>query len=193
MNIIDLVRRTNLKPATGRLLIADPQLSDPSFARTVVLLCEHGPEGSIGFVLNRPSSNNIGDFVPELYNPEIQVFEGGPVQLDTMHMLHCIPDVLGGVAVDDNLCWGGDYNNLSSIVHNAEFSANTIRLFIGYAGWEPDQLEAELEQGSWLVSGNFNNELIFDTKPEDMWRRCIQALGPEFAYLINIPLHPQFN
>src|SRR5690349_12991466 len=122
MDILDLHKRTNIEPAAGRILIAEPFLTDPGFARTVVLLCEHGEDGSIGFVLNRPSANNIGDLLPELNNPSLTVFEGGPVQHDTLHMIHRIPEVMGGLEIVPGLFWGGSYTDLSRIIEENTFS-----------------------------------------------------------------------
>jgi putative transcriptional regulator len=192
MDILDLHKRTDIKPAAGRILIAEPFLTDPGFARTVVLLCEHGEDGSIGFVLNRPSVSNISDLLPELSNPSLTIFEGGPVQHDTLHMIHRIPEVMGGLEIIPGLFWGGSYTDLSRIIEDKTFSSDEIRLFIGYSGWEEGQLERELKEGSWLVAESYES-LIFGTDANKVWRDSIQSLGSDYAYLANMPLHPQLN
>lgn len=192
MDIIDLHKRTNIRPAAGKLLIAEPFLSDPGFSRTVVFLCEHGDDGSIGFVLNRPSKSNIGDLLPELYNPALTVFEGGPVQNDTLHMIHKMPEIMGGLEIAKGIFWGGSYTDLSKIIQDTEFPAEAIRLFIGYSGWEKGQLEEELKDGAWLVADGFE-DLIFETQPQEIWQNSIRSLGNGFAHLANMPLHPQLN
>ena len=85
-----------IDPASGILLIADPFLKDPNFLRTVVLLCEHQTEGSFGFVLNRPIQNTLDELIPELEGHPIPVFDGGPVQKDSLHFLHQLPDEIPG-------------------------------------------------------------------------------------------------
>ena len=192
MDILDLHKRTNIKPAAGKLLIAEPFLTDPGFSRTVILLCEHGEEGSIGFVLNKPSANSISDLLPELDNPALTIFEGGPVQHDTLHMIHRIPDVMGGLEIAPGLYWGGSYSDLSRVVEDGTASAGDMRLFIGYSGWDEGQLERELKEGSWLVA-ECRKALIFETDADKVWQDAVRSLGSGYAYLANMPLHPQLN
>lgn len=192
MDILDLRKQTDIKPAAGKLLIAEPFLTDPGFARTVVLLCEHGDEGSVGFVINRPSSSSIGDLLPELDNTALKLFEGGPVQNDTLHMIHMMPELMGGLEVQPGVFWGGSYSDLVHNLDNNMLDANLIRLFIGYSGWEKGQLEEELKEGAWLVADSYN-DLIFDTDSAKVWVDSIRSLGSSFAYLANMPLHPQLN
>lgn len=192
MDILDLHKRTNIIPAAGRILIAEPFLTDPGFSRTVVLLCEHGEDGSIGFVLNRPSPSNITDLLPELDNRNLTIFEGGPVQNDTLHMIHRIPEVMGGLEIVPGIFWGGSYHDLSRIIEDKTFTEEEVRLFIGYSGWEKGQLEEELKEGAWLVAESYQ-ELIFGTEASKVWRDSIHSLGSAYSYLANMPLHPQLN
>lgn len=192
MDILDLRQQTNIKPAAGKLLIAEPFLTDPGFSRTVVLLCEHGEEGSIGFVINRPSVNSIGDLLPELDHTSLKIFEGGPVQNDTLHMIHMMPQLMGGMEIMPGVFWGGSYSDLTRTLDEHTLEANRLRLFIGYSGWEKGQLEEELKEGAWLVANSYN-DLIFDTDSTHVWRDSIRSLGSAFAYLANMPLHPQLN
>jgi len=190
MDILDLYKRTDIKPAAGKLLIAEPFLTDPGFARTVVLLCEHGEDGSIGFVINKPSPSLIGDLLPDTEQPALPVFEGGPVQNNTLHMIHRIPELIGGLEVMPGIFWGGSYHEFSKL--GAQTLDSRIRLFIGYSGWEQGQLEQELEEGAWLVADGFS-DLIFDTEPSRVWQDSIRSLGSDYAYLANMPVHPQLN
>lgn len=192
MDILDLHKRTDIKPSAGKLLIAEPFLADPGFSRTVVLLCEHGAEGSIGFVLNRPSSNSLLDLLPELDHPSLKIFEGGPVQHDTLHVIHRMPEVMGGVEIMPGIFWGGSYNDLIRVIENNTLSADQLRLFIGYSGWGSGQLEEELKEGAWLVADT-GADLIFDTESTRVWQDSIRSLGNAFAYMANMPLHPQLN
>jgi len=146
----------------------------------------------VGFVLNRPSPSNIADLLPELDNPGLVIYEGGPVQNDTLHVIHRMPDVLGGLEIAPGLFWGGSYHDLSRIIKNKAFAHDDLRLFIGYSGWEKGQLEQELKDGSWLVAERFD-DLIFGTEPDRVWQDSIKSLGSAYAYLANMPLHPQLN
>lgn len=176
----------------GKLLIAQPLLADATFARTVVLLCEHGIEGAIGFVLNHPTSINLGDLMPDIYPYDLNVNHGGPVQLDTLHILHRIPETIGGHQVKKGVYWGGSFELLQDVAGYTEEASNNIRLFVGYSGWSPGQLERELKERSWLI-GDATPDVIFDTQPQDVWKKAVLSLGNEYRYLANMPTDPNLN
>ena len=104
---MNLSKPKNLKLDTGKVLIAEPLLNDPNFARAVILLCEHSDEGSVGFILNRSTELTLGDLLPDLYTPLLPIYQGGPVQMDTLHMLHRMPGSFGGNEVMPGVYWGG--------------------------------------------------------------------------------------
>ena len=182
----------NLALAVGRLLIAEPFLGDPNFARSVILLCEHGEEGTVGFILNRSTELNLGDLLPDINTPGIGIYQGGPVQMDTLHMLHKMPVELGGNEISPGIYWGGSYEALQDIVVSGSFDPNILRLFVGYSGWSPGQLEKEMEEGSWIIA-DLQPHLLFETSPENVWKEAIRSLGRDYAYLANLPLNPQLN
>jgi len=193
MNFPDLHKLTDIQLLkAGKLLIAQPFMADSTFSRTVVFLCEHGIEGSLGFVLNQPTGVNIGDLLPDMYSPELNVNQGGPVQLDTLHVLHRIPDSIGGTEIKQGVCWGGSFDILQDIATGDSFAVDDIRLFVGYSGWSPGQLENELREGSWLIA-DVSQEVVFETKAEDVWKKAILSLGSEYKYLTNMPLNPSLN
>src|ERR1041384_6270534 len=99
MVLLNPYKQTDLKPLAGRLLIAEPYLTDPNFARTVILITEHGEGGTIGFALNRPTELTLGDILPDAYTEKLNIFHGGPVQVDTLHMIHRAPGQLGGIEI----------------------------------------------------------------------------------------------
>jgi len=180
------------KPASGKLLIAEPFLGDPGFSRAVVLLCEHGDEGSVGFILNQATEYTLGDLLPDIYTPELKIYKGGPVQADTLHMLHRLPEQLGGIEVAPNVFWGGSYEGLRNLIVSGTYSPDDLHLFLGYSGWAPEQLVNEMKEGSWLVT-SMVDKILFDTAPENIWKRSIALLGPDHSYLANMPTDPQLN
>lgn len=193
MDFLNLKKPKNdLSPAVGRLLIAEPFLSDPNFARSVILLCEHGEEGTIGFILNRSTELTLGDLLPGLSTPELSIYQGGPVQMDTLHMIHKKPADLGGNEIFPGIYWGGSYEALQDLVTAEEQDADTLKLFVGYSGWSVGQLEKEMEEGSWIVA-DLRPQILFETSPENVWKEAIKTLGSEYAYLANMPLNPQLN
>jgi putative transcriptional regulator len=163
-------KATRLTPSPGRLLIAEPFLSDPNFSRSVILLCESGTDGTVGFMLNKPTELNLGDLLPELYSETLPIFHGGPVHMDTLHILHRVPQILGGIEIAPGTYWGGSYEALQRVVYGKDINPADIRLFVGYSGWSPGQLDQEMNEGSWLVSET-SPSLLFDTESTD-WRIC---------------------
>jgi putative transcriptional regulator len=194
MEFVNLSRPVNDKKlVAGNLLIAEPFLADPNFSRAVILLCEHNGEGSVGFVLNRPIQISISDLLPNLASNELNVSQGGPVQLDTLHMLHRLPSMLGGNEIAKGVYWGGSYETLEKAVYDDSIPHNTdLKLFLGYSGWAAGQLEKEIEEGSWMVVDATRN-ILFETEPKSIWKSSIGLLGAQYGYLANMPLNPQLN
>jgi putative transcriptional regulator len=192
MDFLNPTKQIDPKLAVGKLLIAEPFLSDINFVRAVVLLCEHSESGSVGFILNRPTNLTLGDLLPELETPELYIHQGGPVQMDTLHMLHRMPKLVGGNEIIPGIFWGGSYEALKDVVSNDLCTPTDLKLFVGYSGWAPGQLEKELGEGSWLVS-DVNPKILFETDNSETWRQAIYTLGKDFSYLANMPINPQLN
>lgn len=180
-----------LKP--GILLISDPFLKDPNFLRTVVLLCEHQDEGSFGFVLNKSLNLTLEDVIPAAKGLHIPLWEGGPVQKDTLHFLHQRPDLIpGGSKVTDYIYWGGDFTQVISLLHSKELLPEELRFFIGYSGWGEQQLQGELEEKSWITR-QASKKLVFQTETASIWKKALADLGGEYKQMVNYPIDPQLN
>lgn len=192
MLLINPYKRTDLIPEVGRLLIAEPFLSDQNFLRSVIYICDHGPEGTVGFALNRQTDLVLSDLIPELDAADLPVFHGGPVQVDTLHILHRIPHLLGGVEVAQGIYWGGAFEALKRVIEQKKYKPSDMKILVGYAGWGTDQLSKELEEKSWLVAESSNN-LLFDTRSKELWRSAIESIGHDFSYLAHLPINPQLN
>jgi putative transcriptional regulator len=176
---------TSLAPA---LLLSMPQLVDPNFSRTVVLLCKHSEDGAFGLVVNRPLMTT-GRVVVNLDPPvstelELQVWVGGPVEPQRSWMLVGADVVeesdVAAMPVADGLCLSTSPDLLRRLLQPDPPSR--ARLVVGYSGWAAGQLEAELEASAWLMS-EVNGELIFNTPPEEMWEAAIRRLGADPASL----------
>jgi len=175
----------------GSFLIASPTLRDPNFARTVVLLCEHGEAGSMGIVINRPSEVTLGDAIQGLEDaPSEPLFVGGPVQPNAVLILHRGAVVPDAREVADDIAIGGDETDLLALLRTPRSAA--VRVYSGYAGWGAGQLDGELAEGSWLI-GTAQAPLVFDCDPASVWSAAVRTLGPKFAYLIDLPLDPRVN
>ena len=170
------------------LLLAMPQMLDPNFARTVVLLCQHNDNGAFGLVMNRPLVTSgrvtVNLDPPMSTDRELEVWIGGPVEPERSWMLVGAEpggDIFtSGISISDGL-----YLTTSPELLRRMLEPNSpprVRLIVGYAGWGPGQLEAELEESAWLIA-DVDTELIFTTPAEQMWETAIRRLGADPAAL----------
>ncbi len=175
----------------GKLLVASPALVDPNFARSVVLITEHSEEGAMGIVLNRPSEALAGEVVPEL--AEIAggepVYVGGPVQPDAIVLLaeFSDPEAAAWIVTADVGLAGAetDLERLSESVRRG-------RVYAGYSGWAPGQLEAEIELDSWIIEPPLPAEL-FPDDPEELWSAVLERKGGQFRLIARMPEDPSQN
>jgi putative transcriptional regulator len=166
------------------LLISMPQLVDPNFAKTVVLLCEHGTEGAFGLVLNRPTDTSAAEAVQLTPPPEtdsgIALWFGGPVEPQRgWILLGDEPADAEAVEVVDGLFLTSSPAVLRRLIESGEARA---RILTGYAGWAPGQLDQELAASAWLTS-EVELDIIFDTPATSMWETVIRRLGADPALL----------
>lgn len=183
----------NETPAAGKILIAHPFLNDPNFARSVVLLCEHREEGSLGFIFNKIFSKTLDELISASVANGTPVYFGGPVQLDTVHFLHNVPDLIdGGFMVSQGLYWGGDFERAIELLNIGLLDQSRIKFFIGYSGWDSGQLAHEMEERSWIVS-DVNSQLFFDQLDGEIWSASLRNMGKEFAAMANYPIDPSLN
>ena len=177
----------------GNILIADPFLKDPNFMRSVVFICEHEDAGSFGFVMNRRHKKKIGELLTDLDGINFPVYSGGPVQQDTIHFLHQRPDcITGGVEITDGIFWGGEYEEVVSLMQRKLLEPHMIRFYIGYSGWGQGQLEDELKEKSWLTTDG-NKKLVFHRNDSQVWKDALHQMGAKYGQLVNYPIDPQLN
>jgi putative transcriptional regulator len=181
-----------IDPGAGILLIADPFLKDPNFLRTVVFICDHKEDGSIGFVLNRQFENTLDELIPDLEGHKISVYYGGAVQPNTIHFLHQYPDIPGSIEVLKGVYWGGDFEMILSMIRDGSIEKTKIRFYIGYSGWGNSQLDDELKEKSWLTV-KAQRKLIFHKNHQEIWKDSLRLLGGDYEMMINFPIDPQLN
>jgi len=175
----------------GQLLIAGPGLVDPNFRRTVVLVGEHSEEGALGVILNRSSESTVAEAVPELtaiVDADEPVHLGGPVQPSAIVVLADFADeehadalVLGSVGF---LPGEVDPDELGEL--------RRVRVFAGYAGWGPGQLDGELEEGSWIVEPAHPDD-VFTRDPDALWGEVLRRKGGPYNVLSLMPPDPSLN
>lgn len=177
----------------GQLLIADPFLGDPNFQRSVVFLCEHNKEGSMGFILNKTSGRTIGELFSGMEDQSFPVYVGGPVQQDRLFFIHTEPDMIpGSIQIVEKIYWGGDATITFSHIKNGLLNEQQLKLFIGYSGWGAGQLAYEMDVKSWLTT-EANRDLLFHTESKKIWDQAILSKGEEYAPLIHYPIDPLLN
>lgn len=182
------------EPKKGDLLISEPFLADPNFARTVILLCEHNEEGSLGFVLNKPAKVKLSDLITELPQRQDDIFIGGPVQQNTLQFIHRNAGVIDdGSEVTKGLYWGGNFEQTLAMIESNLIKASDIKFFVGYSGWASGQLKGELELNSWIISRNVNTEQIFDLDVNTLWKEVLKKMGGKYKIVSNFPVDPRLN
>jgi putative transcriptional regulator len=180
-------------PQRGRLLLSEPYLADPNFERTTVLLTEHNDAGTVGFILNKPSDSRVGEIMEDLKGLDSRIFIGGPVEQDTLHYIHRIATLDDAIEIQPGLFWGGNFDQLISMVDTHQVLITDIKFFLGYSGWSPGQLDEELKIESWIVSDLTSEQLVFETDPEQMWKQAMRDLGGRFTIYSNYPADPRMN
>ncbi|MEU6853652.1 YqgE/AlgH family protein [Actinacidiphila alni] len=191
---------TEVSSLTGRLLVATPALADPNFDRAVVLLLDHDAEGSLGVVLNRPTPVGVGDvllpWAPLAGAPQV-VFQGGPVSLDSALGLAVVPGEARDGEDADPLGWRRVHGAIGLVDLEAppELLAaelGSLRIFAGYSGWGPGQLEKELVEGAWYVIESEPGD-VSSPDPEQLWRSVLRRQRNELAMVATYPDDPSLN
>lgn len=187
---------------TGSLLVATPLLNDPNFGRTVVLVVENEPSGTLGVVLNRPTQVPVSDVLApwgDLTSGPQVMFQGGPVALDSAL-------AVGGVAVpaaddEEPLGWrristdrtrGLGLVDLDAPPEVLAAELSSLRIFAGYAGWSAGQLEDEIAEGSWYVVEASPGD-PFTGEPGRLWRDVLRRQPGDLALLATFPEDPTQN
>ena len=182
-----------MEPASGTLLIANPHLDDPNFLRTVIFLCEHNNQGSFGFVINRKTDYTIDDLVPELGDFQLPVYEGGPVELHTLHFLHQYPELIpDGLEVIHGVYWGGNFEKMIELINARIIDTSKIRFFLGYSGWGHGQLEMEMDEKTWIVAQAIKT-FLFSNDEDTLWKEVLHHMGGDYQLIANAPLDPRMN
>jgi len=179
-----------MRSLKGKLLVSSPALVDPNFRRTVVLIAHHDEEGAMGLVLSRPSDVAANDVVPVLDGMpggESPVFVGGPVQPEAFMVLAEFDDVDQAAApIMERLGF------MPADAEPDDLAIRRLRLFAGYSGWSSGQLEAELEENSWIVVDARTDDAFADD-PDELWRAVLQRKGGAFSLMESMPFDPGLN
>ena len=178
----------------GKLLLSAPNLFDPNFRRTVVLIAEHTEDGALGLVLNRPAETTVAEAVPDLEwltpTEEEPIYAGGPVGADSVIVLAEFDDPgLAAAIVMEDL---GFVPAQAADPEEITAATRRTRIFAGHAGWGPGQLDEELEEGSWIIEPAEVGD-VFTEDPDGLWSAVLRRRGGEWRLLATMPQDPSLN
>jgi putative transcriptional regulator len=177
----------------GTLLLAEPFLADQTFARTVILICEHNETGTVGFILNNKTEYHLPDVLEDLSDADQDLYIGGPVQQNTLHYLHRVgPIIQNAYQVNAHIYWGGNFDQLKVNTTFQTIDPQDIRFFLGYTGWGPGQLQQEIDDKTWMAFSGLDFD-FFDTPPNELWRAILKEMGGKYREMANYPKDPNLN
>ena len=194
MTELDFLFENNNNPQKGSLLLSEPFMSDQYFGRSVILLCNHDDEGSFGFVLNNYIDINLNKLDPTFPKIKTKISVGGPVDTKHLYYVHTLGDKIeGSVLIRDGVYLGGDYTQLINLLKTDINLIKEIRFFLGYSGWESEQLSDELDEKSWVAVNNIKNNDVMNVSDDNLWQYCMNKQGNRFKVMSNFPIDPNFN
>lgn len=178
----------------GTLLVAEPSIcGDQNFHRSVVLIANTKEESTLGFILNKPLHYKLKDVLDGIkYN--FTLYFGGPVEPDNLFYIHNCPNQIeNSIPIAHGLYWGGNFSAVLDLINSQSLTAENIRFFLGYSGWDQGQLKKEIAGNSWVQLTNpYKDDLIGKVK-KDFWREQMIALGGKYLLWSNAPENPSYN
>ncbi len=166
MKKLDLSFHNKQKAVQGCVLLSDPFTQDPYFSRSAILLCRHNKKETFGFVLTNYIEidlNKLDENMPEIIT---KISFGGPVEKDNLFYIHTFgKEIEGAEKIIDTLYFGGDYEMLFELIKADPKRINEVRFFIGYAGWDFEQLNNEMKDHSWIAVTNIQKKKSFPHHP----------------------------
>lgn len=187
------IQSNDVLPSRGKILISEPFLRDATFGRSVILLVDHTDEGSMGLVMNKQLPLLLNDIIKEFkYLNEIPLYKGGPLATDTLFYLHTLTNIPGSISISKGFYLNGDFDLIKKYILQGNEVDGCIRFFLGYSGWESEQLATELKENTWIVSEEDKSYLLKDDI-KDMWRKALERLGSKYEAWSRFPQVPALN
>ena len=185
---------TTIIPKKGHLLVAEPSIIvDLFFNRSVILLADHNAEGTVGFILNKPLKYTINDLVPEIY-ANFTVYNGGPVEQDNLYFIHNKPNLIpSSIEISNGIYWGGDFESTKNLINTNQINKTNIRFFLGYTGWDSNQLAKEMKAKAWILTLNSSQKNIIGKSTAQFWKEKLLELGGDYLIWANAPKDPMSN
>lgn len=157
---------------TGTIIISSLSLQDPNFEKAVIVITENNEKGAVGFVINKLFPHKLNELVEFKNCAAFDLYAGGPVDTENLFVLHQKPELIAdSTHLFGNIFMGGNFKHAIQHINDGTISNDDIKLFIGYCGWDKDELETETEEESWLIV-NSTEDIIF-TADETLWEKLI--------------------
>tara|TARA_B100001250_G_scaffold378833_1_gene368981 strand:+ start:903 stop:1448 length:546 start_codon:yes stop_codon:yes gene_type:complete len=174
----------------GSILISKPFIEDKRFEKTIILIAEHNKNGTVGFIINQPTNLTIDELLPDLKDFSINIKKGGPVETNNLFFIHKYPDLIhNSIEIKNGFFWGGELQDIVKGYQNKEITNDQISFFLGYTGWEKNQLEEEINEGSWIISEI--NLTKFNEKIN--WSTLLIAINKEYEVWATAPADFHLN
>lgn len=181
-------------PSRGKVLISEPFLYDEMFGRSVILLVDHSTDGTMGLVLNKPLPLSLNDVLKEFKDiSNIPIYKGGPLSTDTLFYLHTLKDVEDSLQIGKGVYLNGDFDAIRRYILQGNDIDGKIRFFLGYSGWEHDQLCQEIEENTWLIGSTSIASLMNEKGSAELWKNVLGQLGGKYEIWSRFPQIPTLN
>ena len=178
----------------GKILISNYTLiNDFEFNKSVILIVENNKKDTIGFVINKKTNYLLSDIDPTFKELKIPIFKGGPVKFDSIHFIHKKSELLEkSKMITEEIFWGNQLEKAIKLIQQQKININEIKFFLGYSGWEKNQLDYEIEEKSWLSTNNYKVSDIFNYD-KLIWKKKIEKFGEYYKIWSNSPENPNYN
>ncbi len=138
---------------TGTILKSTPSTNDTNFEQAIIFIAEHNEKGAMGFVINKKNARALNELEEFKQSIAFPLYEGGPMDREHLYFIHRRPDVIeGGTLIAHSIYLGGNFKQAVDNLNNNTINAKDIKIFIGYCGWDFNQLEEEVAEGSWIIA-----------------------------------------
>ena len=153
----------------GNIIKSTGLLNGTEFEKVAIVITEYNEKGAIGYVFNQLFPRNFNELEEFKHSAPVALYKGGPVQTDKLYFMHRRPDLIAdGEQVAGSVYMGGDFKKAVQLLNNGQISTDDVRLFIGYCGWDANELETEISEGSWQLT-TATVDLVFSKLTESTW------------------------
>lgn len=187
---------TEVNPVAGQLLLSEPLMADPVFGRSVILLLEQDRDGGhIGLALNKGPISTMNELVDGMDSlPEIPVYQGGPVDMQRLFMLHRLGNRFSNaMEIAPGIFIGAREDEVIDYIMTHPDARDNVRFFLGYSGWSAGQLSSEIMRNCWALNTSPDTSDLLKGEGNEYWRRQVKRLGPGYRSWLIVPSNPSLN